>query len=94
MAGSNRIPRTAHLHYDEAKKQFRVKATAVDEQTNNNQVREFIEWFNTLSEAVNFILLILAGVSPTYHMDPALVGDWKVVATTVNNSLVNSVAAP
>jgi len=94
MAGSIRVPRTAHLHYDEQKKMFRVKVTAVDEVPSNNQVREFIEWFATLSEAVNAILTILAGISPTYHMDPALVGDWKQVATTVNTSLVNSVAAP
>jgi hypothetical protein len=65
MAAQTRVPRAAHIHFDDQAKQFRVKMTWLDEATGDNKPGEVIEFLATLAQVLQLILQIWAAVSPT-----------------------------
>lgn len=65
MASQTRVPRAAHIHYDDQEKKFRTKLTWLDEGTGDNKPGEVVEFLLTLAQVLQLILQIWAAASPT-----------------------------
>ena len=76
MASATRIPRAAHIHFDDQEKKFRTKLTWLDEAPGDNKPGEVVEFLLTLAQVLQLILQIWALASPAgVTSDPDTTGN-------------------